>query len=138
MISKGFSVAVMVSDAKKSAKWYKEKLGFSTSIDDHWVTAWPKGGSWKLHLCEGELEPGNTGISFWSESLEKDVAALKKKGVKFSQDYTKFDWGAVAEFDDPDGNVFTFGQGSPSPPTAAGRTDTRRRAGDRISGSAVG
>lgn len=43
MTSKAFSVAVMVSDGKKSAKWYKEKLGFETSVDGHWVTAWPKG-----------------------------------------------------------------------------------------------
>lgn len=61
MLSKTFSVAVMVSSAKKSARWYKSKLGFNVSTEmEHWVTAWPKGATWKLHLCEGKLEPGNT------------------------------------------------------------------------------
>jgi predicted enzyme related to lactoylglutathione lyase len=113
MISKGFSVAVMVSDAKKSAKWYKEKLGFSTSVEEHWVTAWPKGAAWKLHLCEGELEPGNTGIGLYAEDLEKTISALKKKGVKFSQDHAKTEWGELNMFDDPDGNVFWISQGGP-------------------------
>jgi catechol 2,3-dioxygenase-like lactoylglutathione lyase family enzyme len=102
MFSKSFSVAVMVSDAKKSAKWYKSKLGFNAS-----------GATWKLHLCEGKLEPGNTGIAFYVEDLEKAVASLKKKDVNFSKDYTKAEWGEFASFDDPDGNVFAYLKGSP-------------------------
>ena len=113
MFSKSFSVAVMVSDAKKSAKWYKSKLGFTASVEDHWVTVWPKGATWKLHLCEGKLEPGNTGIAFYVEDLEKAVASLKKKDVNFSKDYTKAEWGEFASFDDPDGNVFAYLKGSP-------------------------
>jgi len=79
MISKEFSVAVMVSDAKKSAAWYKGKLGFETSTEGHWVTAWPKGAKWKLHLCEGKLEPGNTGIGLYSDDLKATVADLKRR-----------------------------------------------------------
>jgi catechol 2,3-dioxygenase-like lactoylglutathione lyase family enzyme len=100
----------MVSDAKKSAKWYEEKLGFEISNeDDHWVIARPKGADWMLHLCEGGLEPGNTGIGFYSDDVEKTVADLKKKGVKFDQDYVKADWGGNASFKDPDGNVIWIG-----------------------------
>lgn len=113
MLSKSFSVAVMVSDAKKSAKWYKSKLGFASSVEGHWVTVWPKGATWKIHLCEGEIEPGNTGIGLYSDNVEKTVASLKKKGVTFSQDYTKTEWGELAKFDDPDGNVFWINKGSP-------------------------
>ena len=110
MVSKLLTVAVMVSDAKKSAKWYKEKLGFGISNeDDHWVIARFKGTDWMLHLCEGELEPGNTGIGFYSEDVEKSVADLKKRGVKFDQDYVKADWGGNASFKDPDGNVIWIG-----------------------------
>ena len=98
MLSKTFSVAVMVSDAKKSAKWYKDEAGLQRlDGEEHWVTAWPKGATWKLHLCEGKLEPGNTGIGFYSEDVEKTVAELKKKGVKFSKDYTKTEWGEIAD-----------------------------------------
>lgn len=113
MLSKEFSVAIMVSDAKKSAAWYGEKLGFETSTEDHWVTAWPKGANWRLHLCEGELEPGNTGIGFYSEDLKGTVMDLKKKGVKFAMDYTKSEWGEMAQLNDPDGNVISVLAGSP-------------------------
>jgi lactoylglutathione lyase len=114
MLSDNFSVAVMVSDAKKSAEWYKEKLGFETSEEGHWVTAWVQGAKWKLHLCKGkELEPGNTGICFYSDEVEKTVQDLKSKGVKFSRDYTKTDYGETAMFEDPDGNVFWISNGSP-------------------------
>ncbi|MGI0090899.1 MAG: VOC family protein [Nitrososphaerales archaeon] len=115
MLSNDFSVAVMVSDAKKSAEWYKEKLGFDISTeDDHWITAWRKGAPWRLHLCEGKLEPGNSGICFYSENVQQAVSELKKNGVKFSQDYTKTDWGGeIAKLDDPDGNVFWLSKGSP-------------------------
>ena len=106
MISKLLTVAVMVSNAKESAKWYKEKLGFETSNeDDHWAVVRPKGAGWMLHLCEGDLEPGNTGIGLYSDDVERTVAYLKKKGVEFGQDYIKADWSGNASFKDPDGNV---------------------------------
>ncbi|MDA4116749.1 MAG: VOC family protein [Thaumarchaeota archaeon] len=114
MISKEFSVAIMVSDAKKSASWYEEKLGFETSTEEgHWVTAGPKGADWKLHLCEGDLEPGNTGMCLYAADLKKTVADLKKKGAKFAMDYTKSKWGESAQVEDPDGNLIWMSQGSP-------------------------
>lgn len=114
MFSKSFSVAVMVSDAKKSARWYKEKLGFQVSTEsEHWITVWPKGSDSKLHLCEGELEPGNTGVALYVENVKKGAEELKKKGVKLSTPYTKAEWGEYAMFDDPDGNSFWIQPGSP-------------------------
>ena len=113
MISKDFSLALMVSDAKKSAAWYKEKLGFEADVEDHWVTVSPKGAGWKLHLCEGELEPGNTGVAFYSADLKGTVADLKKRGVKFAIDYTKKAWGEISQFKDPDGNLVWIMAGSP-------------------------
>jgi uncharacterized glyoxalase superfamily protein PhnB len=113
MISKEFSVAVMVSDGKKAAAWYADKLGFETSIEDHWVVAWPKGANWRLHLCEGKLEPGNTGIGLYSSDLKSTVAELKKKGVKFATDYTKTEWGEISQFKDPDGNIIWISGGGP-------------------------
>jgi catechol 2,3-dioxygenase-like lactoylglutathione lyase family enzyme len=110
MISKLLTIAVMVSDAKKSAKWYEEKLGFEISNeDDHWVLARLKGANWMLHLCEGELEPGNTGIGLYSDDVRRTVADLKRKGVGIVQEYVKADWGGNASFEDPDGNVIWIG-----------------------------
>jgi predicted enzyme related to lactoylglutathione lyase len=113
MIEKPFSVAVMVNDPTKSALWFKEKLGFETSVKGHWITAWPKGSEWKLHLCQGKPEPGNSGIAFYSQDVEKTAVEMKKKGVKFSMDVTKRGSSAMAMFEDPDGNIFWLRQGEP-------------------------
>lgn len=113
MISRDFSVAIMVKDAEKSAQWYKEKLGFRVSHEGHWVTVWPRGSPWKIHLCEGEPEPGNTGISFYTSDLKSTVDLLKKKGVKFHKDLTKADWGSFAQIEDPDGNIIWINEGKP-------------------------
>ena len=114
MVSKEISVAVMVADGKKSAAWYKEKLGFEVSTEyDHWVTAWVKGATWKLHLCEGEPEPGNTGIALYTDDVKKTVEDFKKKGVKFAKDYSKTQWGENAQLKDPDGNGLRLMQAGP-------------------------
>ncbi len=113
MFSKNFSVAIVVSDAKKSAKWYADKLGLESSVEDHWVTVWAKGGNWKIHLCEGRPDPGNTGAALYVDDVKSAVDALKKKGVKFSQDYKMNPWGETAQLEDPDGNGIWVLKGAP-------------------------
>ncbi len=106
------SIAVLVKDAKKSAEWYREKLGFETRIEGHWVTAKPKGSEVVLHLCEknpdwGKDTPGgNTGIFLECEDKERTYRELKLKGVKFTKELTRVPWGQSAVFQDPDGNEF--------------------------------
>lgn len=102
------SVAVVVSDARKSAKWFQEKLGFEVRDQEgHWVTVAPKGSDLVIHLCEGdELEPGNTGFAFLSKDAAKDERALKEKGVKITSPLKKESWGTCMMFADPDGNEF--------------------------------
>ncbi len=110
MITSIATVAVMVKDAKKSAKWYKENLGFEiTSDDEHWTTVGTKGGKTMLHLCPDEpLEPGNQGIAITCDNLEKTHTELLKKGVKFTLKPTE-QWGVMqAKFVDPDGNEFSL------------------------------
>jgi len=101
-------VAVVVSDANKSAEWYEEKLGFEVrDKQGHWVTVAPKGSNVVLHLCETKpLEQGNTGIAFDVDDLDKAYRELSAKGVEFTVKPTKEEWGSYAMFKDPDGNVF--------------------------------
>jgi predicted enzyme related to lactoylglutathione lyase len=113
MISKSLSTAVMVRDAKKSAKWYKQKLGFNASVDEYWTTVWPKGATSKLHLCEGKLEPGNTGIGIYCDDVKKVASQLKERGVEFSKNPKDEGWGMYAMFKDPDGNEFWLLKGGP-------------------------
>src|SRR5881398_3220566 len=72
------TIALVVSDAKKSAKWYQEKLGFEIrDHQGHWITVAPKRENMAFHLCEGfyPLEPGNTGISFTTTDAKRKEAA---------------------------------------------------------------
>jgi len=112
MFSEVSSVAVPVKDAKKSALWFVEKLGFESSTQGHWVTVRPKGSSVVIHLCEeceeweGDKPGGNTGIGFITADKKKTYEELKAKGVRFKKDLTTEWFGTYAIFMDPDGNEF--------------------------------
>jgi len=134
MITGVGSVAVLVDDARKSAEWYQEKLGFEVvAAEGHSAFVKPKGpGSLLLHLCgrceawEDDRPGGRTGI--WlscgsvtmkrnekdgrfmpvsrPEDVEKAYAGLKAKGVEFSEELTSTSWGKYAILKDLDGNEF--------------------------------
>ena len=108
MIDTIYSVAVMVSDRKKAAQWYKEKLGFDIKEEsgEHWTVVAPPNGTSVLHLCEGDLEPGNTGILLLPDDFDKTVQELKKTGVQFTGEPKKEPWGTYAMIKDADGNEF--------------------------------
>jgi len=112
MISKKFSIAVVVSDAKQTAKWFESKLGFGSSVHGHWVLVWPKGSVTKIHLCEGKPDPGNTGIAFYVKGAEKLAGKMKAKGVKFTRAVKKSDWGINGMFADAHGNEYWLIEGS--------------------------
>jgi predicted enzyme related to lactoylglutathione lyase len=112
MVSKEFSVAVVVSDAKKTAKWFEDTVGLRSSAEGHWVLVWPKGATAKVHLCEGKPDPGNTGIAFYSKNVEAKAKKLKSKGVKFTKEVKKTNWGTNAMFADADGNEYYLIEGT--------------------------
>ena len=134
MITGVGSVAVLVHDAKKSAEWYHDKLGFEiVGIEGHTVFVRPKGArSILLHLCvrcdawEDDRPGGRTGIwlqcgeitirrdektgqalpSSKPEDVERTYLELKRNGVEFSEELTTTDWGKYAILRDLDGNEF--------------------------------
>jgi predicted enzyme related to lactoylglutathione lyase len=118
------SIAVAVSDRKRSARWYRQKLGFRISADEpeHWTTVTDPKRRVQLHLCEVGGKPGarpkrsdvgNTGILLYTdEPILRVAARLKRRGVRFSQPPKEFPWGWVSKFLDPDGNEFWL---SPAP-----------------------
>ena len=108
MIKSIMDVAVVVSDGKKSAQWYKEKLGLEVRDGEgHWITVGPKGSNVLLHLCETTPpEKGNTGIAFLVNDLDKTYKELSGNGVEFTTKPKKTEWGTYAMFKDPDGNEF--------------------------------
>jgi len=104
-------VAVVVSDAKASARWWAKNLGFSTFTiggSGHATLVAPPGERYVLHLCEGfaPLEPGDTGIAFVTDEMPALVKRMLKGSVTFPVPPTKESWGTMAKFADPDGNIF--------------------------------
>jgi len=108
MLKSIVDIAIVVSNAAKSAEWYKDKLGLEIrDKEGHWVTVAPKDSSVVLHLCETKpLEQGNTGIAFSVDDLDSTYRELSGKGVEFTVKPTKEEWGSYAMFKDPDGNEF--------------------------------
>jgi len=108
------SVAVVVSDRRRSQAWYTDSLGLDLiDSQDHWVTVGRKGEPAVLHLCQvtefdpsGALEPGNTGILLRlpGRDFEARCASLKSRGVPFAHEPEKAEWGWWAVVRDPDGN----------------------------------
>ncbi|HUZ80195.1 MAG TPA: VOC family protein [Thermoplasmata archaeon] len=104
-------VAVVVSNAKASAKWWAKNLGFSTYTvggSGHAILVAPPGDRFVLHLCEGfaPLEPGDTGIAFVTDEMDALTARMAKSAVPFPVPPQREKWGAMAKFADPDGNIF--------------------------------
>lgn len=134
MITGVGSVAILVHDAKKSAEWYRDKLGFEiVGTEGHGVFVKPNGlQKLLLHLCEqcddwGEDRPGGrTGV--WLQcgevtirkdektgrvlpasdaaNVEKTYFELTEKGVEFSEGLATTKWGKMAILRDLDGNEF--------------------------------
>ncbi|MGA8302473.1 MAG: VOC family protein [Thermoplasmata archaeon] len=111
------SVAVVVSDKKKSLEWYTKKLGLDQIASmDHWVAVGRKGQPGLLHLCQTSdydtsipLEKGNTGINLHLPGkFDAACAALAANGVKFTSPAQKEQWGWWATVEDPDGNEITL------------------------------
>ncbi len=117
MFSKNFSVALVVANAKRSAEWYRDKLGLEASLEDeHWITVGPQGAQWKIHLCESDrykVDPGNSGLAFYCDDLEAEYKRLKANGVKFSTELTTAPWGSFAMLEDLDGNQVWMMPGEP-------------------------
>ena len=107
------SVAVVVKDRKRAAKWYKEKLGFKVLAEEpeHWtVVGRPRG--MQIHLCESEdgAKPDaterDTGIQLVvDKSMAKAAKALRKAGVAFEEEPTETPWGWTSKIRDLDGNI---------------------------------
>ncbi len=104
-------VAVVVSNSRASASWWRKNLGFASKTiggTGHAVVIAPPGDRFVLHLCEGfaPLEPGDTGIAFVTDALDPLVERMRRGSVAFPEPVQRGSWGASAKFADPDGNIF--------------------------------
>jgi predicted enzyme related to lactoylglutathione lyase len=112
-LMKGVKWGIMtigVSNFKKMIDFYTKTLGFKleTYYKDDWAEI--KANDLYIGFYPKEEEPeaaGNVGVSFGVASLDKEMADLKKKGVKFYKVEDDEDMRLVT-FEDPEGNELTL------------------------------
>ena len=117
--------AVLVStDLERSQTFYTDKVGLTLSpetITNHLVFEAGDGTSLLIYGRPSGNKADHTQVRFWSNDIEKDVAALAASGVEFEEydtdtfktvDHivTTAGIGRSAWFKDPDGNTIAVFQ----------------------------
>ncbi len=102
------TIAVVVRDEKKAARWWKDKVGLRIANRfPHWHTVATRGSTVEIHVCpDARPEKGNTGIAFSAKDAAREEKAMRKKGVRITVPTTKEEWGIYFMFADPDGNEY--------------------------------
>lgn len=114
---------VWVSDQDRAYDFYVNKLGFEVQSDVtmptgyRWLEVKPPGT--ETALAVAKPYPGQQGavigtfanVVFATNNIEKTHQELAAKGVKFTEEPAKQEWGGIqALFADPDGNMFVLVQ----------------------------
>jgi DNA-binding transcriptional ArsR family regulator/catechol 2,3-dioxygenase-like lactoylglutathione lyase family enzyme len=119
------AVTVPVADQDRSARFYREALGF-TVVNDRtlpngfrWLTVAPPDGTALLHLHLvgadghgfGERLGSWSGLVFMTDDMQTLYPRLLAAGVRFASAPTVMAWSGIeATFEDPDGNQFELVQ----------------------------
>ena len=108
--------SIPVSDQDRSLAFFTQKLGFKVATDQpfderqRWIELKIPRAETRLVLFtpQGHEERIGTfsNITFCADDVEATYQRLAAEGVEFLQKPKKADWGTVALFKDPDGNVF--------------------------------
>ncbi|HYM24328.1 MAG TPA: VOC family protein [Vicinamibacterales bacterium] len=114
-------VSVPVTDQDRALDFYTKKLGMRVvtdapfSGDQRWIElAIPRADTRVVLFTPEEhrkMIGGFMNISFMADDVEATVRELKARGVTFTQEPQKADWGTFAMFQDPDGNKFLVSTG---------------------------
>ena len=111
-------VTIAVRDQERALEFYTKKLGMRVITDspfdgtqrwielgipraDTRVVLFTMGGHDRMI---GEFQ----NITFVADDVEATAKELKARGVEFTQDPQKADWGTSAIFKDQDGNAFVL------------------------------
>jgi lactoylglutathione lyase len=118
MITHIHAITVLVTDQDRALDFYQNALGFVVTADNkmangfRWITVAPQGAETNLILYKAspnQLDKVGvwTGMVLYTEDMEKTYTQLTAKGVVFSVEPQKLDWGGVeGQIKDPDGNSF--------------------------------
>ena len=111
-------VGVPVTDQDAALQFWTESAGMKVATDQpfnekqRWIELAIPGADTGIALFTPPGHEGRIGqfqsISFWCDDVFATAAALKSKGVVFTQEPKNEHWGSVAIFGDPDGNQFVL------------------------------
>lgn len=110
-------ISIPVSEPEKAKEFYVNTLGFKVifegeSPEGKWFQLGIPGDNTSISLVSG---PGHApsgsvkGTIIATDDIEKDVKALREKGVQLP-DINVFPHGKIATFTDPDGNQWVLRQ----------------------------
>ncbi len=118
--------SVHVDDPKEAFKFYTGTLGFEEQMympeadlaivvspedpDGTTLLLEPSGNPIAKDYKEGLYDEGIPVIVFGTDDIHKEYEKLKDKGVEFTKEPTKTDWGYEAVFDDTCGNLIQIAQ----------------------------
>jgi catechol 2,3-dioxygenase-like lactoylglutathione lyase family enzyme len=115
---------VLVGDQDRALAFYTDVLGFEPRIDSptpdgpRFVTVGLEGQDFELVLwpgTPGHAQPAQGRIpaayTIETSDCRQAVAALEARGVTFELGVLEYPWGAVAPFEDPDGNRLQLREG---------------------------
>ena len=112
---------IPAKDIARAKKWYADKLGIAPESEGEYGAMYRLAGGtgFMLYPTENAGKAPNTLMGFVSTDVEKDVAALKAKGVKFEEydmpglktvkSIAKFGDSMAAWFKDSEGNILSIG-----------------------------
>src|SRR5205085_2119268 len=111
-------VSIPVRDQDRALEFYTKKLGMRVITDSpfdgtqRWIELGIPRADTKIVLFAVKAHESMIGkfqnITFVADDVETTAAQLKARGVEFTQDPQKTDWGTSAIFKDQDGNVFVL------------------------------
>ena len=128
MITQLSRVSVIVRDQDEALKWYTEKLGLEKREDEEfapgarWLTVAPPSqkdfeivlfipgpmhSTEDAKVLEGRVGQGTAWV-FNTNDCRQETAALKSRGVKFTQEPEEVPWGVEAIFEDLYGNPYVL------------------------------
>ena len=109
--------SVPVTDQDRALAFYTEKLRFRLLTDQpfnehqRWIEIGIPGADTRLVLFQFDNGPrpgGQMNITFWTDDVESTARELKERGVEFTMEPKRADWGTAAVFKDTDGNSFVL------------------------------
>src|SRR5580698_9581389 len=97
-------ISIPVSNQDVSLKFFTEALGFKVVTDQPYTE--------KQRWIELSIPGSPTGLALFTPEGHEDRFAtaktLKSKGVQFTKEPKKEEWGSSSVFKDPDGNQFAL------------------------------